>query len=77
MSNKINLTFFNNYLNKENNDEKIVISNDDIARFYNMLELNQIDIIEFLNEYIRFVRSECGNCKYVRHLNRKIISGEK
>lgn len=62
---------------KISNDDEITIDNEDILNLYKKLEISQIDILEFMNEYIRFIKSEYGNCKYVKHLNRNIISSKK
>lgn len=57
---------------KVTNDE-IGVSDDFVKSLYGDFAMGNLDIIDFMNEYIRFVRSEYGNCKYVKHLDLKII----
>ncbi len=52
MSNKINLTFFNNYLNKENNDEKIVISSERFINNFMSFVITSSNCIQF--DYLGF-----------------------
>ncbi len=58
-------------------DEEIIITNEQIKSLYEKMIEEDIDLINFFHEYMRFVREEYGNCKYVRHLNHGIIKGVK
>lgn len=59
------------------NNEEIIIRNEDILNLYNKLKLEQIDLRDFFQEYIKFIKKEYGRCHYVRHLNPGIITSKK
>lgn len=64
---------FRGIFNIDMNDE-VIINDDNIRSLYDSLTMNKIDMIDFLNEYIHFIKNEYGNCKYVKHLSHKIIN---
>lgn len=68
----INDLLFRGIFNIDMNDE-VIINNEDIRDLYEKLIMDNIDMVDFLNEYIRFIKSEYGNCKYVKHLSHKVI----
>lgn len=72
----MNDLLFRGIFNIDSNGE-ITIINEDIAKLYNKLKKNEIDVIEFINEYICFIKSEYGDCKYVKHLSRGIIKSKQ
>lgn len=72
----VNDLLFRGIFNIDNNGE-VIINDENIAKLYSDLKLEQIDILKFMDEYIRFVRSEYGNCKYVKHLKRRVITSKK
>ena len=45
-----------------------------VKNMYDSLNAHEMDIVEFLKEYRTFIRKEYGNCRYLKHLKKGIIS---